>query len=78
MRKEERPLLGGSKSSYGATAQQSARRCAWPQRRYIVTFLGLGAALTRLGPRTNGPPTLRLVEQLEARVRPGEPRKVRR
>ena len=78
MRKEERPLLGGSKPSYGATPQHTARRCAWPQRRYIVTFLGLCAALTRLGPRTNGPPTLRLVEQLEARVRPGEPRKVRR
>ena len=47
MRKEERPLLGG-KSSYGATPQHTARRCAWPQRRYVVTFLGLGAALTRL------------------------------
>ena len=80
MRKEELPLLGGSKSSYGATPQHTARRCAWPQRRYVVTFLGLCAALTKLGPRTNGPPTLRLVEaeQLEARVRPGEPRKVRR
>ena len=77
MRKEARPLLGGSKSSYGATPQHTARRCAWPQRRYVVTFLGLGAALTRLGPATAGPPTLRLVEQLEARVRPGEPRKLR-
>ena len=27
---------------------------------------------------TNGPPTLHLVEELEARVRPGEPRKLRR
>ena len=78
MRKEERPLLGGSKSSYGATPRPSARHCAWPQRRYVVTFLGLCAALTKLGPATAGPPTLHLVEQLEERVRPGEPRKLRR
>ena len=78
MRKEARPLLGGSKPSYGATPRTAARRCAWPQRRYIVTFLGLCAALTKLGPATAGPPTLHLVEQLEERVRPGEPRKLRR
>ena len=46
MRKEERPLLGGSKSSYGATPQHTARRCAWPQRRYVVTFLGLAIGLS--------------------------------
>ena len=29
MRKEERPLLGGSKPRYGATPRPAARRCAF-------------------------------------------------